>query len=217
MFLGKDDIQFGVNESLRDTATVISSMVSTIVARVAAHDDIAELAKHSTVPVINALSDDYHPLQAITDCLTMYETAIPLNEVANGTDPNTLALKGKKIAWVGDANNVLFDLAIAAGKLGIDLSVATPTGYGIPDTMLANIEAPSPDAEVMGKLIQTNDPYEAVKDADYIFTDTWISMGQEAERAERIKAFEGFQVTEELARKGGYVYLRVVFASSETL
>ena len=194
MFLGKDDIQLGVNESVRDTSTVISSMVAAIVARVAAHEDVAGMAKHSTAPVINALSDDFHPLQAITDCLTLYET------FKSRSSKGELRLQGLNIAWVGDANNVLFDLAIAAGNLGINLHVATPPNYGIPHSMLERIKSAS---QMAGRLLQTNVPEEAVKEADVIFTDTWISMGQEAEKVERLRAFEGFQVTNELAERGG--------------
>ena len=197
MFLGKDDIQLGVNESARDTSTVISSMVAAMVARVSAHEDVAELAKHSTVPVINALSDEFHPLQAITDCLSLYET------FSSKPRELDLGLKGLQIAWVGDANNVLFDLAIAAGKLGINLHVATPSEHSIPNSMLAQIQSPDPEARISGSLLETNVPEEAVKDADVIFTDTWVSMGQEAEKNKRLQAFDGYQVTEDLARRGG--------------
>lgn len=104
MFLGKDDIQFGVNESLYDTAVVVSSMVSAIVARVAAHSDVADLAKHSTVPMINALSDDFHPMQTVADFLTIYE-AFPSRRTEKRSSTPGLGLEGLKIAWVGDANN----------------------------------------------------------------------------------------------------------------
>jgi ornithine carbamoyltransferase len=125
MFLGSQDIQLGVNESLYDTSVVISSMVSAIVARVNGHADVADLAKHSSVPVINALSDLYHPLQTIADFLTVHE-AFPTTQTSTSS-ADSLGLEGMKIAWVGDANNVLFDLAIGAQKLGVDISVATPT------------------------------------------------------------------------------------------
>ncbi|EHY55546.1 Ornithine carbamoyltransferase, mitochondrial [Exophiala dermatitidis] len=188
MFLGKDDIQLGVNESLYDTSVVISSMVTGIVARVGPHSDIANLAKDSSVPVINALCDTYHPMQIIADFATLTQTF------------NTPAekLKGLRIAWVGDANNVLFDMCIGARKLGIEMAVATPRGYEIPAKIKKEI-----DASGSGVLFETNSPEEAVKGANVIVTDTWISMGQEDEKAKRILAFEGYQVTEELARKGG--------------
>ncbi|KAA8649122.1 hypothetical protein EYZ11_000664 [Aspergillus tanneri] len=198
MFLGKDDIQLGVNESLYDSSVVISSMVSCMVARVAKHADVADLAKHSTVPVINALCDSFHPLQAIADFQTMYETFTPKSH-----HMSSLGLEGLKIAWVGDANNVLFDMAIAATKMGIDLAVATPKGYEIPASMLEIIADAGKTAPKPGKLTQTNTPEEAVKGADVLVTDTWISMGQEVEKIQRLRDFEGFQITPELAKRGG--------------
>ena len=196
MFLGKDDIQLGVNESLYDTSVVMSSMTSAIVARVGPHSDVADLAKHSSVPVINALSDLYHPLQIIADILT-------IAEVNMSTSDTSLGLEGMKIAWIGDANNVLFDLAIGAAKLGIDVSVATPKGYEIPEEMRGVIDQASSTAPRGGKLFETNVPEEAIKNADILVTDTWVSMGQEEETAKRLKAFEGFQITSELAKRGG--------------
>ena len=202
MFLGKDDIQLGVNESLYDTALVISSMVSAIVARVATHTNVVDLAMYSTVPVLNALSDDFHPFQAITDHLTLFEAFESSRITARSRTPG-LGLEGLKIAWVGDANNVLFDLAIAAGKLGIDVAVAAPEEYGMRSEMRELIRQSGSDARIQGSLSETQVPEEAVKDADVIVTDTWISMGQEAEKQKRLAAFKGFQVTSELARRGG--------------
>ncbi|KAF7508314.1 hypothetical protein GJ744_009459 [Endocarpon pusillum] len=196
MFLGKDDIQLGVNESLYDTSVVISSMVSCIVARVGPHSDVANLAKHSTVPVINALCDTYHPMQAIADFLTIHE-AFPSSKRSG------LGVQGLKIAWIGDANNVLFDMCIGARKLGVDVAVATPKGYEIPDSMREIIRQAGEGVEKPGAISETNVPEEAVKNADILVTDTWISMGQESEKEKRIKAFRGFQVTPELAKRGG--------------
>lgn len=199
MFLGKDDIQLGVNESLYDTAVVISSMVSAIVARVGPHSDVADLAKHSSVPVINALSDLYHPLQTIADYLTIYES-FP----SEGGSATSLGIEGLKIAWVGDANNVLFDLCIGARKLGVNVAVATPKGYEIPAQMKAIIDdAGESVGENFGKITETAHPEDAVKDADILVTDTWVSMGQEAETQKRLKDFEGFQITSNLAKRGG--------------
>ncbi|EME85061.1 uncharacterized protein MYCFIDRAFT_173928 [Pseudocercospora fijiensis CIRAD86] len=195
MFLGSQDIQLGVNESLYDTSVVISSMVSAIVARVNAHDDVATMAKHSSKPVINALSDLYHPLQSIADFQTLLE-AFPSSESAGA---ESLGLEGLKIAWVGDANNVLFDLAIGAAKLGVEVAVATPKGYEIPDFMRNIIKSTSPNF----KLTETHEPAEAVKNADVLVTDTWVSMGQEAEAKKRLQDFAGFQITKELAQRGG--------------
>jgi ornithine carbamoyltransferase len=193
MFLGKDDIQLGVNESLRDTSIVMSSMMSGLIARVGAHSEITGLAEYSSVPIINALSENFHPFQAVADFLTVTE-AVPRSKGPG------LGLEGLKIAWVGDANNVLFDWAIGAVKLGANISVASPTGYGIPAEMRKLIK----EAAVQGgTLTETTVPEEAVKDASIIVTDTFISMGQEEETAQRLKAFQGFQVTNDMAKRGG--------------
>ncbi|KAI0376152.1 ornithine carbamoyltransferase precursor-like protein [Hypomontagnella monticulosa] len=197
MFLGKNDIQLGVNESLLDTSKVISSMTSCMVARVGPHSDVTGLAKDSGVPVLNALSNDFHPLQIIADFLTIHES-VPKSPSDTGIVPN-----GLKVAWVGDANNVLFDFAIACMKLGVQISVATPRGYGIPQNMVDLITSQATSTQTPGVLNQTFVPEEAVKDADIIVTDTWISMGQEEETQKRLKDFAGFQVTNDLARRGG--------------
>lgn len=199
MFLGSGDIQLGVNESLYDTSVVISSMVDGIVARVNGHDDVANLAKNSSVPVINALSDAYHPLQTIADFLTLHE-AYP--STSTQQSPSSLGLEGLKLAWVGDANNVLYDLAVGAAKQGLILSVATPEGYAIPESFREEIKAAVPEHGPF-RLNETTSPTEAVQNADVIVTDTWISMGQEAETAQRKADFAGFQVTEALAKEGG--------------
>jgi len=187
MFLGKDDIQLGVNESFYDTTKVVSSMSSAIIARVGGHNEIEELAKHSRVPIINALSDKFHPMQAVADMITIQETFGELGPKSSGL----------KIAWIGDANNVLYDLALAAVKLGVSVTAATPPEYPVP----ADIR------ELIGHNLQenvrfetTNDPREAVKDANILVTDTWISMGQESEKQLRLKQFEGFQITNSLAK-----------------
>lgn len=198
MFLGKDDIQLGVNETLHDTAVVFSSMVECIVARVGPHSDVATLAQHSTVPVINGLCDQFHPLQAIADFLTVHE-AFPSKHHGEAG----LGLEGLNIAWVGDANNVLFDLATAARKLGVNISVATPEGYGIPRNMRAIIEQAGEGVQNPGTITETNVPEEAVKGADILVTDTWVSMGQEEAKSKRLKDFAGFQITADLAKKGG--------------
>lgn len=202
MFLGREDIQLGVNESLYDTSVVISSMVAGIVARVNAHSEVADLAKHSSVPVINALSDAFHPMQTLADFLTISE-AFPSSTPAGQSKDADLGVAGLKIAWVGDANNVLYDLAIAAMKLGVEICVATPKGYEVPRDMQQIIHDSSPNPIAAKPFSTTNVPEEAVKGADIIVTDTWVSMGQEAEKQKRLKAFEGFQITAELARRGG--------------
>lgn len=197
MFLGKNDIQLGVNESLLDTSKVISSMTSCMVARVGPHSDVTGLAEHSSVPVINALSNDFHPLQIIADFLTIHEST-PKSPSGAGIVP-----EGLKVAWVGDANNVLFDFATACVKLGVEIAVATPQGYGIPKDMVDLITTQAKSTQTPGVLTQTFVPEEAVKNADIIVTDTWISMGQEQETQKRLKDFAGFQVTNDLAKRGG--------------
>ena len=173
-------------------------MTSCMVARVGPHSDVAELARHSSVPVINALSNDFHPLQTIADFLTIHET-FPAAEGSSAVVP-----PGLKIAWVGDANNVLFDLAIASVKLGAHIAVATPAGYGIPGPFAELIASQAGASATPGALTQHEGaPEEAVRDADLIVTDTWVSMGQEDEARRRLRDFAGFQVTEALARRGG--------------
>lgn len=196
MFLGKDDIQLGVNESLYDTSKVISSMTSCMVARVGPHSDVAGLAKDSDVPVLNALSNDFHPLQTIADFLTIYESA------PGSASSGNLVPSGLKVAWIGDSNNVLYDLAIACVKMGVDISVASPKGYEIPSNMHDLIESQADGIKNPGKLITTTEPTSAIKDADYLVTDTWVSMGQEAESKKRLKDFEGFQITNAMAANG---------------
>jgi ornithine carbamoyltransferase len=200
MFLGSGDIQLGVNESLHDTSVVISSMVSGIFARVNGHEDVLGLAQHSSVPVINALSDDFHPLQTVADFLTLTE-AFP----AAHPTKTTLGLEGRKLAWIGDANNVLFDLALGCAHAGVDIAVATPRGYEIPSTMhelITRTIASSP-ASTKTKLSSTTSPLTAAKDADVLVTDTWISMGQESDSQKRLKDFAGYQITHAMAREAG--------------
>lgn len=204
LFLGKDDIQLGVNESLLDTSRVISSMTSCMVARVGPHQHVLDLAKYSSVPVINALSDRHHPMQAVADLLTMFETRQLNHDWEASLASMQEMFKDMRIAWVGDANNVLFDLAIAATRLGMHIAVATPKGYEIPEDIRLEIERPHVTSErPAGTLLQTTDPAEAVHNADFVVTDTWVSMGQEENKTKRLRDFEGFQVTSELLARGG--------------
>jgi ornithine carbamoyltransferase len=201
MFLGSGDIQLGVNESLHDTSVVISSMVAGIFARVNGHEDVLGLAQHSSVPVINALSDAFHPLQTVADFLTLTE-AFPTDTIKK----STLGLEGRKLAWIGDANNVLFDLALGCAHSGVDLAVATPHGYEIPSNMhdlISQTIASSPSTSNRTKLTSTTSPIAAAKDADVLVTDTWISMGQESDSQKRLKDFAGYQITHEMAREAG--------------
>jgi len=194
LFLGPSDVQLGVNESMRDTARVLSRFNQLILARVYAHSDITELAKYSEVPIINALSDLHHPLQTLADLMALQQHF--------GKD-----LSGKTIAWVGDGNNVLHDLMLGSLKMGMNVQIATPTGY-------------EPDAGIMAKskvlaaengvsLTTTTVADEAVNGADVVVTDTWVSMGQEDEYDKRVKEFDGYQVNTELMGKAnnGAVFL----------
>ncbi|KAJ1843050.1 ornithine carbamoyltransferase [Coemansia sp. RSA 2708] len=198
MFLGKDDIQLGVNESLRDSAQVISSMVDGIFARVGAHSEIEAIAKHSSVPVVNALCDANHPTQILADLLTMWEVFGKRRPQAQ-----TLleVLAGLRVAWVGDANNIVYEMLAAMPKCGVHMSVCTPAKYPVPAAVQQQAQR---DARAGNASVSYHtDPLQAVRDADVVVTDTWVSMGQEAEKAQRLRDFAGFQVSDEMAQQGG--------------
>lgn len=185
MFLSANDMQLGRGESIYDTANVMSRFVDGIMIRTYAHQDVLDLAKYGTVPVINGLTDLLHPCQAMADLMTVYE--------------HKGALKGLKLAYVGDGNNVAHSLLYACAKAGMDMSVATPAGYTCNEEIVANAKI---DAKATGSnIVITNDPVEAVQGADVVCTDTWVSMGQEAEKAERIKIFKDYQVNAQLFGK----------------
>lgn len=185
MFLSANDMQLGRGESIYDTANVMSRFVDGIMIRTYAHQDVLDLAKYGSVPVINGLTDLLHPCQALADLLTVYE--------------HKGKLRGLKLAYVGDGNNVAHSLLYACAKAGMDMSVATPKGYECNEEIVANAKD---DAKQTGsEIIITNDPVEAVTGADVVCTDTWVSMGQEAEKAERVKVFKDYQVNSELFGK----------------
>ncbi|KAK4520080.1 CS domain-containing protein [Mucor velutinosus] len=207
MFLGGQDIQLGVNESLLDTTRVVSSMVDGIMARVGSHDEIETLAKESAVPVINALSDKYHPTQILADLMTIHEyyhhkkNNVPKGAYSAHTQHPRETLNGLKVAWVGDANNILQEILVAFPKCGISVSAACPSGYVCDQEVIDIAQA---DAKKTGaSVVFTTNPEEAVKDCDIIVTDTWVSMGQEEEKKKRLVEFEGYQVTNDLAKRGG--------------
>ena len=183
LFLGKDDIQLGVNESLYDTAKVLGRMVSGILARVFNHTDVETLAQHSGVPVINALSDLFHPLQGLADIMTIEE--------------HLGKLKGVNIAWIGDGNNVCHSLMISSIKMGMNMHIATPVGYEPNFTVLEYCKRNSLSSE---QIKLTSDPITAATDANVLVTDTFISMGQEAEKQEKLIKFSGFQVDNQLVQ-----------------
>ena len=177
----KNDIQLGKSETVGDTSQVLSRFLGGMTYRCFSHDDVTELAKHADVPVINALSDLHHPCQAAADLMTILENFDDLEHL--------------KVAWVGDGNNVLHDLMLACAMLGIDIYYAIPKGY---EPNEAVVERTKAIAEKNGsKVVETNDPVEAVKDAHVVYTDVFISMGEE-HMTDKVESFEGFQVNEEL-------------------
>ncbi|KAJ7129399.1 Aspartate/ornithine carbamoyltransferase [Mycena epipterygia] len=204
LFLGREDIQLGVNESPRDTARVIGGMCQGIFARVGEHSEIEELAKHSPVPVINALSSLWHPTQILADLLTLHEHSHLFGGEAEGPNAREIPeLRPLTIAYVGDSANVLHDMLVTFPRMGHKMRIATPADpkYRAPaavwDRVVA-LECDKNDGIWWGE-----DPKDAVRGADVVITDTWISMGQEAEAEQRLKDFQGYQVTEELCRAGG--------------
>ncbi|KAJ6628895.1 ornithine carbamoyltransferase 1 [Mycena sp. CBHHK59/15] len=213
LFLGREDIQLGVNESPRDTARVIGGMCQGIFARVGDHSEIEELAKHSPVPVVNALSSLWHPTQILADLLTLHEHAHlfakpdveaappPADRKRAGAD--LPELRPLTIAYVGDSANVLHDMLVTLPRLGHKLRVATPADpkYRAPPPVWERVVALGCDQN--DGIWWGEDPKDAVRGADVVVTDTWISMGQEAEATQRLQDFQGYQVTEELCRAGG--------------
>ncbi|EDZ71307.1 YJL088Wp-like protein [Saccharomyces cerevisiae AWRI1631] len=191
MFLGKEDIQLGVNESFYDTTKVVSSMVSCIFARVNKHEDILAFCKDSSVPIINSLCDKFHPLQAICDLLTIIENFnISLDEVNKGINSKL------KMAWIGDANNVINDMCIACLKFGISVSISTPPGIEMDSDI---VDEAKKVAERNGATFElTHDSLKASTNANILVTDTFVSMGEEFAKQAKLKQFKGFQINQEL-------------------
>ena len=183
LFLSNRDLQLGRGEPIKDTARVLSRYLDGIMIRTFEHEKAEEFAKYSTVPVINGLTDLLHPCQVLTDLLTIQEH--------KGKN-----LRGLKMAYVGDGNNMANSYCLGAAKVGIHLTVATPNNYK-PNQKVFEF-AREDSIATGGSVIWTEDPIEAVKDADVVVTDTWASMGQEAEHDERKKIFEKYQVNSEL-------------------
>ncbi|WP_439028044.1 ornithine carbamoyltransferase [Haloarchaeobius sp. DT45] len=178
VFLGPDDTQLDRGEPIKDTARALSGYVDVIMARLFDHDDLTELAAYADVPVVNGLTDDAHPCQTLADLQTIQETFGDLSDVT--------------AAWVGDGNNVAQSFTKGCAMTGIDLTVATPEGYGLSEETL------DAAADLGDEPTVTNDPAEAVADADVVYTDVWVSMGEEDEREEKVAAFDGFQLNEDL-------------------
>ncbi|MBO5114796.1 MAG: ornithine carbamoyltransferase [Peptococcaceae bacterium] len=178
LFLSTNDLQIGRGEPIKDTARVLSRYLDGIMIRTYSHADVEELAEYADIPVINGLTDDYHPTQIIADLITIQE--------------HKGKLEGIKFAYVGDGNNMTHSLMIGCAKVGMDVTVACPDGY-MPNPEIVAL-AQSYAAESGGSVTVMHDPKEAVKGVDVVYTDTWASMGQEAEKEIRKKAFVGYQV-----------------------
>ena len=174
--LSGEEIGLGTREPVRDVARVLSGMCDVIVARTFEHQKVLDLAKFSTVPVVNALTDYSHPCQAMADLMTLRE--------------HFGRLEGLTVAYVGDGNNVARSLAVACGKFGVRFVCATPPGYELPRDDMDRIMADVPTMD----FTTTHDPADAVREADAVYTDTWTSMGQEGEKARRVRDFAGFQI-----------------------
>jgi ornithine carbamoyltransferase len=177
VFLGPDDVHLGHGEPIKDTARALSRYVDAIMVRLFDHGDAEELAAYADVPVINGLTDDAHPCQTLADLLTIRER---------------FGFDGTRVAWVGDGNNVGQSFVLGCALVGLDLVVATPAGYGMSDAVLAR----AADLGAAPEIADT--PEEAVAGADVVYTDVFVSMGQEGEREEKLAAFAGYRVDDDL-------------------
>lgn len=201
LYMNARDLQIGRGESIHDTGHVLSEYLDGIMIRANSHEMVKELAEHTRMPIINGLTDIFHPCQALADLLTILEV--------KGS------LKGKKIAYIGDGNNVAHSLVIAAAHMGMHATVGTPIGYEYDSELLVKVQEIAKANG--GSVVTTYDPVEAVKDADAIYTDVWTSMGQEEETALRLEAFKDFQVNDALVAhaKEDYMFLHCLPAHRE--
>ena len=184
LFLSAEATQIKRGEPIADTARVLSRYLDGIMIRTFKHQDVLDLAAQADIPVINGLTDLLHPCQALADLMTIHEKKGKLSEV--------------KIAYIGDGNNMVHSLLYGAAKFGMKIAVASPPAYMPAEDVVK--EARMIAGQTNGKIEIINDPLQAVKDADAVYTDVWASMGQEAEREERLKAFHGYQVNTELLK-----------------
>lgn len=201
MYMHARDLQIGRGESIYDTAHVLSGYLDGIMIRANSHEMVKELAKHANIPVINGLTDIYHPCQALADLETIAE--------------NKGELKGLKIAYVGDGNNVAHSLVVGAAHVGADIVVATPPGYECDATIMAKAQA---IAKANGSTVTTtHDPVAAATNADVIYADVWTSMGQEEEAAKRLEDFKAYQINDALVAhaKPDYMFLHCLPAHRE--
>jgi ornithine carbamoyltransferase len=183
LFLSSQELQLSRGETVADTARTLSRYVHGIVARVSSHQNLVELAKHSTVPVINALSPLQHPCQTLADLFTMLE--------------RKGELKGLRVAWVGDGNNVCTSLMLGCASMGSHFSAAVPRGYEPPRELVELAQRRAKESGGSVKLV--HDPREAVSGAEVVYTDVFVSMGKEEEREKRKRDFQGFQVNSQLS------------------
>lgn len=182
LFLSSNDIQLGRGETIEDTAKVLSRFLDGIMIRTFKQSDVVDLSVYGTIPIINGLTDDEHPCQVLADLQTIRE--------------HKGRLKGLKMAYIGDGNNMAHSLMHGAAKVGMDISVATPADYQCGQKFVN--QAIEVARQTGAKVTVTQDPVLAIKDADVVYTDTWASMGQEAEKAEREKIFAPYQVNRAL-------------------
>lgn len=201
MFMNARDLQIGRGESVYDTGHVLSGYLDGIMIRANSHEMVRELAEHASIPVINGLTDMYHPCQALADILTIHEVKENM--------------EGLKLAYIGDGNNVAHSLVIAAAYMGMHIAIATPVGYEANSDIINKAIAIA--LENGGSLFVTHDPLEAVVNADVVYTDVWTSMGQEEEAAKRLADFKGFQINDELVAnaKSDYMFLHCLPAHRE--
>ncbi len=193
LYFGPNDLQLKRSESVSDTAKVLSRFLDGIMIRTFDHQDVVDLATFGSIPVINGLTDLLHPCQVLSDLFTILE--------------KKETLKGLKLAYVGDGNNMAHSLLHGCSKVGMDISIASPNGFKPEEFIVKNAER---NASLSGSKISiSDDPFEAVKDADIVYTDVWASMGKESEAEERKKIFERFRVDENLVRyaKKDYIFM----------
>ena len=203
IYLSKEDVNLGVREPVEDVARVLDRWVDGIVARVNEHESLVTMASHMSVPVINALSDLEHPCQAMADLLTIVQ--------------HKGAFDGLRVAYIGDGNNVAASLAVGCASVGADFVIASPDDYCVPDEVWDEAQI---RANASGSMVcRVVSPEDAALGADVVYTDTWVSMGQEAEKAERIKVFADYQVSPalmELAKPDSiFMHDRPAYAGSE--
>lgn len=201
MYMNVRDMQIGRGEPISDTGKVLSGYLDGIMIRANSHEMVQELAEHASIPVINGLTDIFHPCQALADLETIIE--------------NKGSFEGLKVTYIGDGNNVAHSLVIACAHVGMDVAVATPVGY---ECQADVIERAAKIAEANGsKIFITNDPIEAVTNADVIYADVWTSMGQEEETQQRLIDFKDYQINDELVSyaKKDYMFLHCLPAHRE--